>query len=193
MKHGMKKLLALLLLAGCLSLLGAGPALAVLITQSYDVENVFDVAKSSVDIYEEFTSTKKTDVKILNDEDSDMPVYVRARVLVTWKNNNGDVAPRLPQEGKDYYVTWGSWKNTPPAADNKWFAVGDTYYYASPLDPGEMTANLIDECTSEDDSTPSGYALHVEIVASSMQTTPPEAVEQAWKDVKVVNGELQPK
>lgn len=192
MKRRLKKRLCLLVLTVCLLLASAGPALAVLITQTYEVENVFDIAKSSVDVYEEFTSTKKTDVRILNDEDSDMPVYVRARVLVTWKNSAGDVAPRLPQEGTDYYVTWGDWKRG--NAQNKWFAVGDSYYYASPLEPGDATANLIDECTSEDSSTPSGYALHVEIVASSMQATPPEAVEQSWQDVQVnSSSELQAK
>jgi len=189
MKRGIKRLLALLMAEGLLLLLGTGSALAVLITQTTEVENVFGIAKSSVDIYEEFTKTKKTDVRIVNDKDSDMPVYVRARVLVTWKNSNGDVAPRLPQEGTDYHITWGDWKRG--NADNKWFAVGDTYYYASPLKPGETTANLIDECTSVDSSTPSGYAMHVEIVASSMQTLPPEAVNQAWQEVQVVNGELQ--
>lgn len=114
-------------------------------------------------------------------------VYVRADIVVTWKDKDGNVYSKLPQAGTDYTISLNTVSDTPTTL-NTWFLGADGfYYYTSPVVSGN-TAELIRECKLEDTAQiPEGYQLSVEIIAQTIQykgTTDRNAnitaVEDAW-------------
>lgn len=111
-------------------------------------------------------------------------VYVRANIVVTWKNANGDVYAKLPVEGTDYTL---SLNTAAPTAQKLWFKGQDGfYYYTSPVVSGK-TEVLINSCSLKDGVVPpEGYQLSVEVVAQTVQykgttdTGEIPAVKDAW-------------
>lgn len=115
-------------------------------------------------------------------------VYVRADIVVTWKDKDGNVYSKLPEAGKDFTIDLTTVSGTPTTL-NTWFLGADGfYYYTSPVVSGN-TAVLINECKVKEDTAqiPEGYQLSVEIIAQTIQykgTTDRDAnitaVEDAW-------------
>ena len=115
-------------------------------------------------------------------------VYVRADIVVTWKDKDGNVYSKLPKAGTDYTISLNTVSGTPTTL-NTWFLGADGfYYYTSPVVSGPTTV-LINKCKLEDTAQiPEGYQLSVEIIAQTIQykgTTDIEnpnktAVEDAW-------------
>ena len=76
-------------------------------------------------------------------------------------------------------------------AATNWEKGSDGYwYYKLPVNVGKETEELIESCSLKDGITaPDGYYLSVEIVASSIQSTPPRVVTEQWDSgVSGVNG-----
>ena len=115
-------------------------------------------------------------------------VYVRADIVVTWKDKDGNVYSKLPEAGEDFTIDLTTVSGTPTTL-NTWFLGADGfYYYTSPVVSGN-TAVLINECKVKEDTAqiPEGYQLSVEIIAQTVQykgTTDRNAnitaVEDAW-------------
>ena len=168
-------LLALLLVV-------AGGTLAWLTAQD-SVSNTFTPAHVTCDVEEKFDGKTKSDVTIKNT--SDIPVYIRASIVVTWKDSNGNVYGQLPVAGTDYTMTM--------ANDSKWVPNGGYYYYTSPVAVGDTTGTLISSCTVKAGATPPGddYKLSVEIIAEAIQSQPDRAVGQAW-GVTITEGKVEP-
>lgn len=157
----------------CLALsLVCGITLAHLFTNTDSLENIFTPASVGIDITETFENNVKENVKVKNTGDTEC--YIRATIVVTWKNNDNDgVYPKMPEFGVDYTMTMGSDGNWVQAKDGFW-------YYKLHVAAGDSTANLIDLCKPIEGKTPDGYYLSVEIISSAIQSNPTDVVKSQW-------------
>lgn len=176
--RGMKRSLVLVVSLLALLLVVAGGTLAWLTAQD-SVSNTFTPAHVTCDVVEEtFDGTKKENVTIKNT--SDIPVYIRASIVVTWKDSKGNVYGQLPVAGTDYTISYGT----------DWTQQGDYWYCNSEVAVGAKTPVLISSCTVKDGAAiPKDYDLSVEIIAETIQSQPDRAVEDAW-GVTVSDGTL---
>lgn len=176
--RGMKRSLVLVVSLLALLLVVAGGTLAWLTAQD-SVSNTFTPAHVTCAVEETFDGTTKSNVSIKNT--SDIPVYIRASIIVTWKDSSGNVYGQLPVAGTDY--------NMNIAADG-WVSKDGYYYCTSPVAVGATTGTLINSCTEVTGRAPDkNYHLSVEIIAEAIQSQPDRAVEDAW-GVTVSDGTL---
>ena len=177
--RGMKRSLVLVVSLLALLLVVAGGTLAWLTAQD-SVSNTFTPAHVTCNVEEDFDGTTKKDVTIKNT--SDIPVYIRASIIVTWKDSSGNVYGQLPT-ASDYDMEM--------VLNNGWVLGADGYYYyTSPVAVGATTGTLISSCTEVAGKAPDkDYRLSVEIIAEAIQSQPARAVEDAW-GVTVSNGML---
>lgn len=178
MKKINKKTLALLIAAALLLTITVSGTVAYLVDSTGAVKNVFEPGKVVPDIIEPGWTdgnNTKSDVTIKNTQNVD--AYIRAMIVVTWQDSNGNVYPIPPKAG-DYSLEIG----------NGWQAVGDFYYYNNKVLAGESTGNLITSCSPKVKGPATGYTLHVEILTQAVQadgigvnsaTAAFEAVEKA--------------
>lgn len=162
-------LVVALLLLVCLTV---GGTLAFLIDSSGPVENTFTPANVPPTIVEELEGNVKEKVTIKNS--GNIPAYIRAVVVVTWQDEDGNVYSSAPVLGTDYTATL--------PATNGWMQKNDGYYYYTSKVPAgeETTALLTDGAVKAEADIPNGYQLHMEIIAQSIQATPDQAVIDAW-------------
>lgn len=182
MKRKISKRAVALLVCLVLALTAAvGGTLAHVFTKTDPVENTFTPAQVSCAVVETFENNVKEDVRIQNTGDAD--AYIRVAVVVTFKNENGNVYARTPDPSTDYTITY--------LDDTGWLEGSDGFwYYRYPVactdDAGTaanetLTGILIDTAKLLDGAAvPEGYALSVEIVASAIQASPAKVAEQQW-------------
>lgn len=174
-----------LLLLTLVLILGAmvGTTLAYLFTNTDGLVNTFTPANVTVDIDEpgwEDGGKVKNNVTVKNT--GDVEAYIRAAVVVTWQDADGNVYPTAPVEVTDYTVSWTM---------DGWVKYGGFYYYTSPVAPSKSTGVLLTDCKVKDGATPpDGYHLSVEILASAIQSQPATAVQEAWDVTVDSNGNL---
>ena len=60
-----------------------------------------------------------------------------------------------------------------------WKKIGDYFYYPTPVEQKSSTLGSLLNCTVTHPDNPE-YVLHVEILASAIQSTPANAVTEAW-------------
>lgn len=160
----------ILLAAVIVLLAGAvGGTWAFLVAQSEPVQNNFTYAHVRCTIDEEFDGTTKSDVQIQNT--GDIPAYIRARIVVTWKDASGNVSA-VPVKDSDYTMDMGT----------GWTEGKDGYWYCkTAVNPNVSTPELITECKkTANANVPDGYDLSVEILADAIQSEPASAVTEAW-------------
>ncbi len=177
-KHMKRKKHTIFLIALILAIdIAAGSTLAFLVTQTNSVKNTFNHSNVACEVVEDtfinFQSEEKANVKVQNTGDTES--YIRAAILVNWKDEKGNVYAIAPEEKIDYKIelnedTWD------------WGSDG-FYYYKKPVSPEETTDVLINRCYPTGSGV-EGYGLSVEILASAIQSTPAKAVENSW-EVKV--------
>ena len=164
MKNKTKTLWIVLSIALLLTV-SVGSTLAYLITSSEDVENTFTPSEVKCSIHEDdFDEKIKKNVFITNDGNID--AYIRAAVVVTWKDaENGNVyGGGKPEADKDYTIEMGKgW--TYNTTDGFWYCDS----VISPDEPNNKTPDLIESCSPIDGRTPPGYGLNVEILAQAIQ------------------------
>ncbi|MGN1413011.1 MAG: hypothetical protein ACI4WY_02075 [Anaerovoracaceae bacterium] len=159
-----------------------GGTTAYLVATSEPAENTFqyDTVSCSIteDPFTDYSSTVKSNVKVQNTGTT--PAYIRAAIVVTWQDRNGNVAPVAPA-ATDYTISFGEgWEKS--NSDGY-------YYYPSAVASGEQTTNLIDRCTPLT-AGPDGYTLHVEILADAIQSSPAAAAAEAWGVTVAENGTI---
>ena len=177
---GAKRSIVLVVSVLVLLLAVAGGTLAWLTANTGPVVNTFTPAHVTCQVDETFDGTTKSDVKVKNA--GDIPVYIRAYIVVTWKDSDGNVYGQLPVEDADYTMEM--------AQNTGWVTGSDGYYYyTSPVAADDTTGVLIKSCTEITGKAPVGCNLSVEIMAEAIQSVPEEAVEDAW-GVTVNNGTL---
>ena len=161
--------LAILFIA-VVMLIGAvvGSTVAFLGTKTAPVENKFTYASVSCTVSESFNGTTKEKVQIQNTGTTD--AYIRATYVVTWRDMSGNVVPSVP-DGYSYTLTENP--------DGKWKQIGDYFYYPTPVESGSSTLESLLNCTVTHPDNPE-YVLNVEILASAIQSTPANAVTEAW-------------
>lgn len=161
----------------------AGSTLAFLVTRTDSVKNTFNYSNVACMVKEEAftngTSVEKSNVRVLNTGDTES--YIRAAIIVTWKDSVGNVYAMEPQKDKDYTITIN---------DSDWFEKDGFYYYTKPVSPQEETGILIENC-SINGSGLEGYGLSVEILASAIQSKPTKAVEKSWDVTVDTNGYIR--
>ena len=173
-KHSMGfrgKSLTLIISLVALCAVAVGGTLAWLFDSSGKLENKFYIPDAEIDITEEFDGSEKTDVGVANTGETE--VYVRVMLVETWRNSGDQVVAK--PEGAVVNYDLGS---------SDWIKGSDGYYYyTKPLAVGATTPNLIDRATC---TVPKGAALlDLEVVAQGIQSTPKDAVEEAWSVVTV--------
>ena len=190
------RILASVLFVSVLVAALSGAVYAYLSASPGSVDNNFTAAPThTIEIEETFptgdTNPIKKNVKV-NVGKPGYAVYVRAAIVVTWQNDAGQVYGMAPKEGTDFNLTLNG-------AD--WIKGSDGFYYLETMFIGSdanggLTPVLITQCEQSAAAPESGYTLHVEIIAQTIQAkgstdadgTP--AVTDAW-GVKVNgNGEL---
>lgn len=188
---------ATLLALALAGVLAVGGTLAWLTAQTDEVENAFEPGKVTTTIVEDPDGNAKKDVKIRNTGNVD--AYIRAAVVVTWQNEDGEVYGKSqPVAGTDYKIAF----NKDDQTDGKWVEGDDGFWYwtgrvapavESDEDSG-LTGVLITSCTYDKEKAPAeGYHLCVEVIGSGVQadgvTTVDgkevPAVEAAWSSSAV--------
>lgn len=158
-----------------------GASLAYLTMKTEPVKNEFAYGKVSCEVLEDFKGAVKSNVRIKNT--GNIPAYIRARVVVTWKNENGDIYGTKPVLGEDYLFEYLLDPIMIETDSGGWY-----FYFREPVEPGKETRWMINDCKkTETANVPEGYDLSVEILADAIQSEPAKAVEEAW-GVTVQNG-----
>lgn len=185
-----KRAVVLLVSLVILVVASVGAALAYLIAASDPVENTFTPAKVSCDVVESFKNNVKENVRIQNTGNT--VAYIRAVIVVTWKNDDGEVYAVTPMEGKDYIIALND--------SGVWLPGDDGFYYyhkeVAPITKCGHTASescancctdlLINSCSQKAEANvPAEYHLSVEIIASSIQSAPDSVVGEEWSNTKV--------
>lgn len=148
---------------------GVGGTIAWITAQTPAVTNTFTPAEVTSWVDETFDGAVKKDVAIKNT--GDIPAYIRAEVVYNWADSAGNVYAQ-PVTSSDYTIEQGS---------DKWELIDGYYYYKEAVGPGSKTENLIKSITPDEDAAPEGYKLQVTILAEAIQSTPDNAIKQAWK------------
>ena len=156
-----------------------GGTVAYLIDQTGSITNTFTPANVTPHIDEEFNGSVKKDVQIRNA--GDIPAYIRVKVVVTWKDEHGNVYGAAPVPRTDYTWTSGS---------DKWFLKDGFYYYSEPVAAKGTTGVLFTACQPVAGRAPEGYSLSVDIHAQAIQAEPTTAVTSAWGVQVDANGNL---
>lgn len=165
-----KKSLVLLVCVTLLLAFTVSGTVAFLADNSGPVVNEFTPVQVTPTVNESFEDNVKNNVKIGNTGNID--AYIRAMVIITWQDADGNVLSTLPVAGTDYSITWSK---------TDWIDGGDGfYYYKYQVAPGSATDDLLTACKPLKAAPADGYTLHVEILAQSIQATPKSAVSDAW-------------
>ena len=152
-----KFMLAAVLLALLLTV-AVGGTLAYLVDTTAEVKNIFTPADVTVDIDEDFPNNVKQNVIIKNTGKAS--AFIRAAIVVTWQNNDGDVYGKTP-ETSDYTMTIGL----------GWTKESDGFYYYNPaVAVGGSTNPLIVKCTQDKQCEDPDYTLNVEIIVQGIQS-----------------------
>lgn len=141
---------------------------AFIYTKTAPVVNEFQGSAVGVKVDETFENNIKTNVAIENTGTAES--YVRAMIVVTWKAKDGSVAPEVPEKDVDYELELGTSSN--------WVLKDGMYYYTKPLVAGGKTDVLISRCVQLKEKA--GYQLSVEIITQAIQSSPVDAVIEAW-------------
>lgn len=146
-----------------------GGTVAYLVTNTGSVVNTFVPGYVKCVINENFNDgdTVKENVTVTNK--GIVGAYIRAAIIVTWKDSAGNIAATVPVEGYDYNLKLNT---------NNWTHSGDYYYYKSSVEPNGTTEKLVESCTALKSN--GDYTLSVEILADAIQSSPDSAVTQAW-------------
>lgn len=171
MKNMKKKMILMLAAMALLLTVTVGSTIAYLWTSTPAVINTFTPASSGTTIEEDFKGNVKNNVQIKNT--GDVKSYIRAAVVITWQNATGEVLSEVPVKGTDYSITWTKAGWTDLQSDG-------FYYYNTVVEPGKSTGVLFTDCKPLQAAPEDGYALHVEIIAQSIQAEPISAVTDAW-------------
>ena len=116
----------------------AGSVVAYLSASADEVSNTLQADQvQNPTIEESFDGTEKTDVTV-NVGSLGYAMYVRAAVVVTWKDKYGHVMAMASVAGTDYTINING---TDWLKDSNGF-----YYYKNPVPDAGITSNLISRC-----------------------------------------------
>ena len=147
-----------------------GGTIAFLMDSDGPLHNLFNPSKVTTYVDETVSGNTKSDVSIKNTGDT--TAWIRAAIVVTWQDKDGNVYGQLPVEGTNYEITWGTgWKT------------GDDgfYYWTSPVKAETgVTGDLIETISPKGNPPADGYYLTVEIIGSGIQNKPAKVFNTEW-------------
>lgn len=156
-----------------------GATLAYLVDETdAPLTNIFNPSQVTSKVEEDFDGTEKSNVRIQNT--GDIPAYIRADIVVTWMDKQGNVLSEVPEKDTDYTISYGT----------GWIEKDGFYYWPNVVGVGEVTGVLIKSAralNTESDTNGTTYYVSIEILCSAIQSVPETVVEEAWK-VSVVDG-----
>lgn len=164
------------LLAGALLLTGVAGTFAWLSVTGVLV-NEFGFGSVAPTVDETRKDNVKSDVTIKNMGSA--PAYLRVAVDIYWQDQDGARLWDEPVADTDYTIEWGN--KVDAAATNSpssWVLASDGFYYwTSPVAPMDKTGVLIKSVSEKkvDDKN-----LVVDISTQAIQSTPDDAVAEAW-------------
>lgn len=164
------------LLVGVLLLAGAAGTFAWLSVTGVLV-NEFGFGSVSPSVDETLKDNVKRDVSVKNTGSA--PAYLRVAVDIYWQDQDGARLWDEPVADADYTIEWGD-KGDAAAANSpsSWVLASDGFYYwTSPVAPLGKTDVLIKSVTER---KAAGKNLVVDISTQAIQSTPDDAVTEAW-------------
>lgn len=164
------------LLVGVLLLAGAAGTFAWLSVTGVLV-NEFGFGSVAPSVDESLNDNVKSDVTITNKGSA--PAYLRVAVDIYWQDQDGARLWDEPVAGADYDIAWGSVsKASASNTASSWVVASDGYYYwTSPVAPMGKTDVLIKSVTEQKADEKN---LVVDISTQAIQSTPDDAVAEAW-------------
>lgn len=153
-----------------------GGTLAFLLDSSGPITNVFTPSQVTTKVDESFNGSVKSNVRIRNTGDT--AAWIRAAVVITWQDADGNVYGKAPVANEDYTISYD--------LVSGWEKGDDGFYYwtkpvaATSEGEASYTGILISQCKPFEDKVPEGYYLTVEILGSGIQSKPADAFETAW-------------
>jgi len=172
-----------------------GGTLAFLIDTSGPIQNIFNPSKVTTSVEETLSGNTKSNVKIKNTGDTD--AFIRAAVVVTWQDAQGNVYGKKPVETTDYTIQLGK----------DWLDGADGFYYhITPVKsekeaPTNCTTGVLIESISpiatsvnNIEANGLGYYLTVEIIGSGIQNKPASVFNTEWasSNLEVKNTDKDP-
>lgn len=175
------------LLAGILLFAGVAGTFAWLSVTGVLV-NEFGFGSVAPSVDETLKDNVKSDVAITNKGTA--PAYLRVAVDIYWQDQNGARLWEEPVAGTDYTIEWGAVSDASATnSASSWVAASDGFYYwTSSVAPMGKTDVLIKRVS---ETKRDGKNLVVGISTQAIQSTPDDAVNDAWK-CTVKNGVLVP-
>lgn len=164
------------LLAGVLLLAGIAGTFAWLSVTGVLI-NEFGFGSVAPSVDETLKDNVKSDVAITNKGTA--PAYLRVAVDIYWQDQNGVRLWDEPVAGTDYTIVWGNVSNASASnSASSWVAASDGFYYwtssVAPMDKTDVLIKSVSE-TKRD-----GKNLVVDISTQAIQSTPDDAVKEAW-------------
>ena len=156
--------LSLILLLG----IACGVTIAYIIAEGGTVANSFTPGEVLCSVDNSYNVTNEGNVD----------AYLRAAVIVNWKNSNGDVSGIAPKKDINYTLAVG----------DGWFEGGDGYYYYEDVVAPKQAAATPVVTVSNATGTPDGFSLDVQVLGEAIQSEPAEAVQNAWPGRTPVSG-----
>lgn len=181
-----KRIIALLVggifLAGTVGTLAWLSATGVLVNQ-------FGIGSVTPSVQETLNGNVKSNVKAENTGTA--PAYIRAAVDIYWQDaTSGARLWEEPQADKDYVIAWSVADALGANSASSWVKASDGFYYwTSPVAPNTETDVLI--TSVRELKATEGRNLVVDVSTQAVQSTPDEAVHEAW-GCTVQNGVLIP-
>ena len=154
-------------------------SVAYLIEQN-SLKNNFLIGEVKTEVIENFDKNNKIkqDVKIKNI--GNVPIYIRSKIVFSWKDKQGNILEGIPEENIDYSIKFSETSN--------WMKSNDGYYYYKKvIEQNTSTDILIEECKQLKEYE--DKILEVSIANQAIQGNPTKAVTESWK-VQVGDGVL---
>lgn len=151
------------------ALVAAG-SYAFLTAKTPALVNTFSPVTVTPGVEEDIDGSIKKEVKIKNN--GDMPVYIRAKIVVNWVDTNEAVIAAVrPVEGTDYTYDI-------PANTGWELGADGYYYYTDPVPVGGTTDILLKDGKElqKDDK----YDISMTILSQTIQSDPVETVISKW-------------
>ena len=151
-------LLALALILVCT----VGGTVAYLVTHTDPVVNTFTPGEVSCQVEEEFKDNYTVKTKAVVKNTGNVPAYIRVAVVANTVDEQGNITGAADEN---------ILKNA--LAASGWTKNGDYYYYNTAVDPNGLTGELLKNSIELE-------GIQVTILASAIQSTPTDAVQEAW-------------
>ena len=159
------RLTAIVLATVTLLALAVGGTVAWLNAETDPVVNSFTYGKITTEIEEKFDNNVKTNVAAKNTGTAD--AFIRIK-LVSYRTN---------EEGQRIGGAAPLDAFTPGTG---WVMYDDYYYYTLPVGPGKSTEILVETITLKTYNDADGGYQSIDVIAEAIQSTPVEAVRDAW-------------